>query len=106
MRAATVREAETGGAEVMTSLSPGTSAGATGILPDPTRRELGVGSGNPGGTELHADPRPDRLRRLQDGVLPGALARAAHHHQVTVSQDRKSTRLNSSHVKISYAVFC
>src|SRR5690606_40318692 len=24
----------------------------------------------------------------------------------TVSQDRKSTRLNSSHVKISYAVFC
>src|SRR5690606_41728964 len=23
-----------------------------------------------------------------------------------VSQDRKSTRLNSSHVKISYAVFC
>src|SRR5690606_40024069 len=25
---------------------------------------------------------------------------------VTVSVDRKSTRLNSSHVKISYAVFC
>src|SRR5690606_39448900 len=24
----------------------------------------------------------------------------------TVAQDRKSTRLNSSHVKISYAVFC
>src|SRR5690606_41669816 len=24
----------------------------------------------------------------------------------TASQDRKSTRLNSSHVKISYAVFC
>src|SRR5690606_41995898 len=24
----------------------------------------------------------------------------------TVRQDRKSTRLNSSHVKISYAVFC
>src|SRR5215475_3274789 len=24
----------------------------------------------------------------------------------SVSQDRKSTRLNSSHVKISYAVFC
>src|SRR5690606_41187011 len=25
---------------------------------------------------------------------------------VTANQDRKSTRLNSSHVKISYAVFC
>src|SRR5690606_40238916 len=30
-----------------------------------------------------------------------------HHHEAMVpSQDRKSTRLNSSHVKISYAVFC
>src|SRR3989442_11310985 len=26
--------------------------------------------------------------------------------QVRVAQDRKSTRLNSSHVRISYAVFC
>src|SRR5690606_41940704 len=26
--------------------------------------------------------------------------------QLRVTQDRKSTRLNSSHVKISYAVFC
>src|SRR5690554_7664245 len=31
-----------------------------------------------------------------------ALAATAHHS----SQDRKSTRLNSSHVRISYAVFC
>src|SRR5690606_41305143 len=31
----------------------------------------------------------------------------AHHGDlVRVLQDRKSTRLNSSHVKISYAVFC
>src|SRR5690606_41078184 len=28
------------------------------------------------------------------------------HHRVPASGDRKSTRLNSSHVKISYAVFC
>src|SRR5207302_8974853 len=27
-------------------------------------------------------------------------------HQKIVDEDRKSTRLNSSHVKISYAVFC
>src|SRR5690606_40020783 len=26
--------------------------------------------------------------------------------QITADSDRKSTRLNSSHVKISYAVFC
>src|SRR5690606_40103706 len=30
---------------------------------------------------------------------------AGRRHQV-VERDRKSTRLNSSHVKISYAVFC
>src|SRR5690606_40985731 len=34
--------------------------------------------------------------------LPGTSGPAA----LPVSRDRKSTRLNSSHVKISYAVFC
>src|SRR5690606_41306108 len=29
-----------------------------------------------------------------------------HHDNPLFLQDRKSTRLNSSHVKISYAVFC
>src|SRR5258708_10099015 len=29
-----------------------------------------------------------------------------HHHSHRVSSDRKSTRLNSSHQIISYAVFC
>src|SRR5436309_11023300 len=36
-------------------------------------------------------------------------AHPAHHlkrHQLGEAPDRKSTRLNSSHVKISYAVFC
>src|SRR6266511_3752995 len=37
--------------------------------------------------------------RLPRGVAPGLTTR-------TRVQDRKSTRLNSSHVKISYAVFC
>src|SRR5690606_40777562 len=27
-------------------------------------------------------------------------------HGLEITEDRKSTRLNSSHVKISYAVFC
>src|SRR5207249_10438741 len=41
--------------------------------------------------------RPRRPRRL--GVLRAAL-------RLPEDRDRKSTRLNSSHVSISYAVFC
>src|SRR5699024_12519168 len=37
--------------------------------------------------------------------LHGVTAVSAHRHR-DVSEDRKSTRLNSSHVSISYAVFC
>src|SRR5690606_42132765 len=40
----------------------------------------------------------------QDGVFPVILKDKAHGH--ARDRDRKSTRLNSSHVKISYAVFC
>src|SRR5690625_6563819 len=32
--------------------------------------------------------------------------RGKHYKTVTAEKDRKSTRLNSSHVAISYAVFC
>src|SRR5438874_6485987 len=32
--------------------------------------------------------------------------RRSEYVQFTTNQDRKSTRLNSSHVEISYAVFC
>src|SRR5690349_23487571 len=46
----------------------------------------------------HADrAEPLRRRRSEEGRRP----RRPHH-----VQDRKSTRLNSSHVEISYAVFC
>src|SRR3712207_7545951 len=44
---------------------------------------------------------------LRDGAA--RLRRASerdHAHARVVDQDRKSTRLNSSHVNISYAVFC
>src|SRR5690606_41153721 len=40
-------------------------------------------------------PTPDRIRVIAQ----------AFRHGLSV-EDRKSTRLNSSHVKISYAVFC
>src|SRR5690606_42048166 len=54
----------------------------------------------------HEDAR--RARRLRDRVLLHA-ARAARVRADACAagfEDRKSTRLNSSHVKISYAVFC
>src|SRR5699024_11719589 len=34
------------------------------------------------------------------------IGKTAYENQQNISQDRKSTRLNSSHVSISYAVFC
>src|SRR5690606_28167211 len=46
------------------------------------------------------------LGRL-DGAVAQPLAVVARHHELDGrEEDRKSTRLNSSHVKISYAVFC
>src|SRR5690606_42155129 len=52
-----------------------------------------------------------RLPRVGQGQLgPTHLGQAQLHVRVETArfeiQDRKSTRLNSSHVKISYAVFC
>src|SRR5699024_11722215 len=40
-------------------------------------------------------------------VSPDVLENSPHHHATFPGhRDRKSTRLNSSHVSISYAVFC
>src|SRR5204862_6290512 len=43
-----------------------------------------------------------KANRLAKPALPAGISPAT----ATTSQDRKSTRLNSSHVEISYAVFC
>src|SRR3712207_6846275 len=49
----------------------------------------------------------DRERaRHPDAGLQRASQPVVHHGLVTSSKDRKSTRLNSSHANISYAVFC
>src|SRR5438477_12031583 len=48
-----------------------------------------------GASEPHVHARP---------VPPGLHLRHAREHKPR--QDRKSTRLNSSHMSISYAVFC
>src|SRR5690606_18279114 len=71
-----------------------------------------------GGRELLATAR-DRTRRAEEQlatararVLSGAavqtdsLTLLLELQRSRVEEDRKSTRLNSSHVKISYAVFC
>src|SRR5438477_1255130 len=49
----------------------------------------------------------DAVRRRRDvyGRL-GDLRSRQHHRDARIRQDRKSTRLNSSHMSISYAVFC
>src|SRR3712207_8640712 len=47
-------------------------------------------------TRSMAAPQWGRRRRFRGGEYPRAA----------VSSDRKSTRLNSSHANISYAVFC
>src|SRR5690606_41391832 len=76
-------------------------------------------------SDLHPDPdrhpRGDRVPAVRPGgaVAPPAPHRASVRRQVqgrtrpegpadqrVEEGDRKSTRLNSSHVKISYAVFC
>src|SRR2546430_10227220 len=47
-----------------------------------------------------------RHRRLRFREHPRGLPRRERDRHVDLSQDRKSTRLNSSHSQISYAVFC
>src|SRR6185295_19505730 len=48
-------------------------------------------------TTLFRSARAGRWTRVAGGALPGPFGGAG---------DRKSTRLNSSHANISYAVFC
>src|SRR5690606_25032968 len=48
----------------------------------------------------------DHWRHLLDHVLPLAFLNTSLLLVGVAVLDRKSTRLNSSHVKISYAVFC
>src|SRR5207302_9023855 len=69
-----------------------------------------------GQSAAHITVRPrDRRQTARRGVLAhrlhltedmDAFARYALFGCVLANRDRKSTRLNSSHVKISYAVFC
>src|SRR5438034_2187483 len=46
------------------------------------------------------------FRSLGGEGAVGARHAVVEQHHVVLDQDRKSTRLNSSHTVISYAVFC
>src|SRR5438270_9561496 len=47
-----------------------------------------------------------RSRRIGPLVLRHAIVEVRVPHHAEILEDRKSTRLNSSHSQISYAVFC
>src|SRR5438874_6820544 len=54
-------------------------------------------------------PRPQSARDRPCPQAPGRGISARRRHarsRAEIPRDRKSTRLNSSHVEISYAVFC
>src|SRR3712207_8700038 len=48
----------------------------------------------------------DRLHEVHAGGVVAEGRRVDRERQALVRADRKSTRLNSSHANISYAVFC
>src|SRR5436309_10650205 len=49
---------------------------------------------------------PPGTKIVVDGYQSKDGSKRANGRDITLAEDRKSTRLNSSHVKISYAVFC
>src|SRR5471032_3419507 len=55
-------------------------------------------------TTLFRSPRRPRVRRRLVSGIARVQPPPAHRH--AADGDRKSTRLNSSHITISYAVFC
>src|SRR5690606_40485938 len=86
---------------------------------DPVQRQFGAEPGllqAPGHLARHVAAAGQAVGAA--GVVEQAPAAAQHPRQLTIellrvqlagdaeARDRKSTRLNSSHVKISYAVFC
>src|SRR5256885_10668582 len=67
--------------------------------------QLGVG-GRPVPVVGGVKPAEPCMRLTRFWVEPDCSLKTAARSLVGLNQDRKSTRLNSSHLVISYAVFC
>src|SRR5207302_10937636 len=75
----------------------------------PTRRSSDLPEPHSGPAGWHSWPISQNRVGFSSRVFPQGLrcqCVTASRTAVNVLRDRKSTRLNSSHVKISYAVFC
>src|SRR2546426_8671710 len=67
----------------------------------PTRRSSDLGLRGAGESPLELD-----RRKIRDRISELKTELAAIEDESKTRRDRKSTRLNSSHLVISYAVFC
>src|SRR3712207_2812776 len=85
------------------------------VILQPYDMEVGAGTFHPATTLRALGPKPwnaayvQPSRRPKDGRYGENPNRLQHYYQFQVimkPSDRKSTRLNSSHANISYAVFC
>src|SRR5699024_12425186 len=86
----------------LSSLFPYTTLFRSSELLAPSA-EVGAGRAAPLGGARPSVVVIDRLlRRAGDHIGLGLASRSS----IRATKDRKSTRLNSSHVSISYAVFC
>src|SRR3712207_8476714 len=72
------------------------------LFPYTTLFRSGLHGGRERGERVEVRANRDRGRCRRRGIASGRLLL----HEVRRLQDRKSTRLNSSHANISYAVFC
>src|SRR5690606_41464153 len=77
-------------------------------LPTQRREDPQARDGSFGQLIGHLDHARGGVRKRFDAQADTRFDIAAHRRDLLAptGQDRKSTRLNSSHVKISYAVFC
>src|SRR5690554_619404 len=107
-------------AAVEIKIGQGAKPGIGGHLPgEKVKEEIAVTRGIPQGADA-ISPAPHHdiysiedlrqliytLKEATNYQKPVSVKIAAVHNVAAIARDRKSTRLNSSHVRISYAVFC
>src|SRR3712207_5134576 len=100
------REAAPGCQQSHTGTPQGSPPGARRVPPSVwSAPERGVGRGDSGQGGAMSREIPQVVRAVV-GLAATVLDDALHLPRALPSLDRKSTRLNSSHANISYAVFC